>query len=41
VTVGGGVIRATAPAGLRGADILLPLPSVGATEGEHSKYLTR
>ena len=32
VTVGGGVIQATAPAGLRGADILLPLPSVGATE---------
>ena len=32
VTVGGGVIQATAPMGLRGADILLPLPSVGATE---------
>ena len=32
VTLDGGVIQATAPAGLRGADILLPLPSVGATE---------
>jgi len=32
VKVGGGVIQATAPRGLRGADILLPLPSVGATE---------
>src|SRR5260370_23678339 len=27
-----GMIRATARAGLRGADIMLPLPSVGATE---------
>jgi UDP-N-acetylglucosamine 1-carboxyvinyltransferase len=32
VTLDGGVIRATAPRGLHGADILLPLPSVGATE---------
>jgi UDP-N-acetylglucosamine 1-carboxyvinyltransferase len=32
VTLDGGVVQATAPAGLRGADILLPLPSVGATE---------
>jgi UDP-N-acetylglucosamine 1-carboxyvinyltransferase len=32
VTLDGGVVKATAPAGLRGADILLPLPSVGATE---------
>ena len=32
VELDGGMIRATAPAGLRGADILLPLPSVGATE---------
>jgi UDP-N-acetylglucosamine 1-carboxyvinyltransferase len=28
----GGVIHATAPHGLRGAEILLPMPSVGATE---------
>ena len=32
VTQEGGLISATAPAGLRGADILLPQPSVGATE---------
>jgi UDP-N-acetylglucosamine 1-carboxyvinyltransferase len=32
VDLDGGMIHATAPAGLRGADILLPLPSVGATE---------
>jgi UDP-N-acetylglucosamine 1-carboxyvinyltransferase len=32
VTLDGGTITATAPAGLRGADILLPQPSVGATE---------
>ena len=32
VELDGGMIQATAPAGLRGADILLPLPSVGATE---------
>ncbi|MCX7361213.1 MAG: UDP-N-acetylglucosamine 1-carboxyvinyltransferase [Alphaproteobacteria bacterium] len=32
VELAGGVIEATAHGGLRGADILLPLPSVGATE---------
>lgn len=32
VTLEGGLISATAPAGLRGADIMLPQPSVGATE---------
>ena len=32
VELEGGMIRATARDGLRGADILLPLPSVGATE---------
>ena len=32
VELDGGVIQATAPDGLRGADILLPQPSVGATE---------
>lgn len=32
VTLEGGLISATAPAGLRGVDILLPQPSVGATE---------
>jgi len=32
VELEGGMIRARAPRGLRGADILLPLPSVGATE---------
>jgi UDP-N-acetylglucosamine 1-carboxyvinyltransferase len=32
IDLGGGVIRATAPNGLRGADIRLPRPSVGATE---------
>ncbi len=32
VELKGGMIRARAPRGLRGADILLPLPSVGATE---------
>jgi len=32
VELDGGMIHATARAGLRGADILLPLPSVGATE---------
>lgn len=32
VTLESGQIRAKAPGGLRGADILLPLPSVGATE---------
>lgn len=32
VTLEGGVIHARAPQGLRGADILLPFPSVGATE---------
>jgi UDP-N-acetylglucosamine 1-carboxyvinyltransferase len=32
VKLDGGMVQATAPAGLRGADILLPLPSVGATE---------
>jgi UDP-N-acetylglucosamine 1-carboxyvinyltransferase len=32
IEVAGGVIRAVAPAGLDGADILLPQPSVGATE---------
>lgn len=32
VELDGGTIHATAPAGLRGADILLPQPSVGATE---------
>jgi UDP-N-acetylglucosamine 1-carboxyvinyltransferase len=32
VTLDGGVIEATARGGLHGADILLPLPSVGATE---------
>lgn len=32
VSLEGGVIRARAPRGLRGADIRLPFPSVGATE---------
>jgi UDP-N-acetylglucosamine 1-carboxyvinyltransferase len=32
VELDGGVIRAVAPRGLKGADILLPQPSVGATE---------
>ena len=32
IEVAAGVIQATAPAGLAGADILLPQPSVGATE---------
>lgn len=32
VTLEGGVIQARAPRGLRGADIRLPFPSVGATE---------
>lgn len=32
VSLDGGTIRATAPYGLQGADILLPQPSVGATE---------
>jgi UDP-N-acetylglucosamine 1-carboxyvinyltransferase len=32
VELDGGMIQATAPAGLRGAEILLPQPSVGATE---------
>jgi UDP-N-acetylglucosamine 1-carboxyvinyltransferase len=32
VDLGGGMIHATAPHGLRGADIHLPQPSVGATE---------
>lgn len=32
VELEGGTIHATAPRGLRGADILLPMPSVGATE---------
>jgi UDP-N-acetylglucosamine 1-carboxyvinyltransferase len=32
VELEGGLIHATAPAGLKGADILLPRPSVGATE---------
>jgi len=32
ISLDGGTIRATAPHGLRGADILLPQPSVGATE---------
>jgi UDP-N-acetylglucosamine 1-carboxyvinyltransferase len=32
VEIAGGTIRATARSGLRGADILLPQPSVGATE---------
>lgn len=32
ITLDGGMIDATAPDGLRGADILLPTPSVGATE---------
>jgi UDP-N-acetylglucosamine 1-carboxyvinyltransferase len=32
VTLEGGMIHATAPQGLHGADILLPQPSVGATE---------
>jgi UDP-N-acetylglucosamine 1-carboxyvinyltransferase len=32
IEVSGGTIRATARSGLRGADILLPQPSVGATE---------
>jgi UDP-N-acetylglucosamine 1-carboxyvinyltransferase len=32
VTLDGGMIQATAPAGLHAADILLPQPSVGATE---------
>ncbi|MCC7272376.1 MAG: hypothetical protein IT561_06885, partial [Alphaproteobacteria bacterium] len=31
IDLAGGVIRATAPRGLRGAEILLPRPSVGAT----------
>lgn len=32
ISLDGGTIRATAPHGLRGTDILLPQPSVGATE---------
>jgi UDP-N-acetylglucosamine 1-carboxyvinyltransferase len=32
IVLDGGTIQATAPKGLRGADILLPQPSVGATE---------
>lgn len=32
VALEGGMIEATAPTGLRGADVLLPQPSVGATE---------
>ena len=32
IALDGGTIQATAPDGLRGADILLPQPSVGATE---------
>jgi UDP-N-acetylglucosamine 1-carboxyvinyltransferase len=32
IDLGGGMIRARAPRGLRGAKILLPQPSVGATE---------
>jgi len=32
VELDGGTIHATAPHGLRGAEILLPMPSVGATE---------
>jgi UDP-N-acetylglucosamine 1-carboxyvinyltransferase len=32
IALDGGMIEATAPDGLRGADILLPTPSVGATE---------
>lgn len=32
IDLDGGTIQATAPHGLRGADILLPQPSVGATE---------
>lgn len=32
IELAGGVIHAKAPAGLKGADILLPQPSVGATE---------
>lgn len=32
IALDGGMIDATAPNGLRGADILLPTPSVGATE---------
>jgi UDP-N-acetylglucosamine 1-carboxyvinyltransferase len=32
VTLEGGLIHALAPSGLHGAEILLPLPSVGATE---------
>jgi UDP-N-acetylglucosamine 1-carboxyvinyltransferase len=32
VEISNGMIRATAPGGLRGAEIVLPLPSVGATE---------
>jgi UDP-N-acetylglucosamine 1-carboxyvinyltransferase len=32
IALDGGTIHATAPNGLRGADILLPQPSVGATE---------
>lgn len=32
VTLDGGIIHASAPGGLSGADIQLPLPSVGATE---------
>ena len=32
VALDGGMIEATAPDGLHGADILLPTPSVGATE---------
>ena len=32
IDLSGGMIRATAPHGLRGADIALPQPSVGATE---------
>lgn len=32
IALDGGVIHARAPSGLRGAEIVLPLPSVGATE---------
>lgn len=32
INLEGGVIRAAAPSGLRGAEIILPQPSVGATE---------
>ena len=32
IELDGGIVRASAPHGLRGAEILLPMPSVGATE---------